>query len=166
MPDGDIPLLEVARIDKPHGLQGEVTVSLISNVEERLAPGSVLQSERGPMAVLASRRHQHRWIVTFDRVSTREDAEAARGLVLLAEAATEVDDDAMWAHQVIGADVVEADGTRRGRVVAMIDNPASDLLELDSGALVPLTFVTGWDGEGRLRIDPPPGLFDDLPGDS
>jgi hypothetical protein len=33
---------------------------------------------------------------------------------------------------------------------------------LESGALVPLTFVVDWDVRGeRLRIEPPPGLFDD-----
>jgi hypothetical protein len=43
--------------------------------------------------------------------------------------------------------------------VSVLDNPASDVLELDSGALVPLTFVTGWaQRPDRLRIDPPAGL--------
>jgi 16S rRNA processing protein RimM len=41
------------------------------------------------------------------------------------------------------------------------ENPASDLLVLDSGALVPLTFVSGWEQRGvRLRIEAPEGLFD------
>ena len=46
----------------------------------------------------------------------------------------------------------------------MVANPASDLLELDSGALVPLRFVVGGvetTPEGRVvRVDPPPGLFE------
>ena len=41
----------------------------------------------------------------------------------------------------------------------MIANPASDLLELDSGALVPVTFVVAQTPE-RVTIDPPEGLFE------
>ena len=55
--------------------------------------------------------------------------------------------------------MVEADGTRRGRCVAVVDNPASDLLELESGALVPVTFVISV-ADGVVTIEPPDGLFD------
>ena len=38
-------------------------------------------------------------------------------------------------------------------------NPASDLLVLDGGALVPLRFVVSTD-DGVVTVDPPDGLFD------
>ena len=38
-------------------------------------------------------------------------------------------------------------------------NPAADLLELDSGALVPVVFVVDH-APGRVTIDPPEGLLD------
>ena len=37
-----VPLLEVGRIVKPHGLRGEVVVELVTNRDERLAVGAVL----------------------------------------------------------------------------------------------------------------------------
>jgi 16S rRNA processing protein RimM len=40
-----------------------------------------------------------------------------------------------------------------------VANPASDLLELESGALVPVAFVVDR-APGRITIDPPDGLFD------
>jgi hypothetical protein len=43
--------------------------------------------------------------------------------------------------------------------VAVIDNPAHALLELDSGALVPVTFVVD-NADGVITIDPPEGLFE------
>ena len=43
---------------------------------------------------------------------------------------------------------------------AVQDNPASDLLVLDTGALVPLRFVVGRDPAGRLLVEVPAGLFD------
>jgi 16S rRNA processing protein RimM len=60
---------------------------------------------------------------------------------------------------MIGAQVVEVGGRERGRCVAVIANPASDLLELDSGALVPSVFVVESNAE-TIVIDPPDGLFE------
>jgi 16S rRNA processing protein RimM len=156
-----VDLLEVARIDKPHGKRGDVVVSLISNVVSRLAPGSVLTADRGELVVVASRPHQHRWIVTFEGVDDLAAADALRGTMLSAPPMQDPDDpDALWVHEMLGVEVVDLSHTVVGRVVAVLDNPASDLLELESGGLVPLRFVQGWDEGGRLVIDPPPGLLD------
>ena len=158
-------LLEVGRIDKAHGLRGEVIVRLTTNVNGRVAPGAVLYGDPGGsrrFEVVSSQPHHQRWIVAFSGSARREDAEALAGTTLDGEPVDD-DPDALWVHELIGAEVVEAGGVARGRVVSVIDNPASDLLELDSGALVPLTFVVGQEGAGeagRLTIDPPAGLFD------
>jgi hypothetical protein len=44
-------------------------------------------------------------------------------------------------------------------VTAVEVNPASDLLVLDDGHLVPLRFVTATE-PGRVTVDVPEGLFD------
>ena len=90
-------------------------------------------------------------------MARREDADRLRGLLLRAEA---VDDpDEMWVHDLIGAEVVTVGGESVGRCTGVVANPASDLLELDSGALVPVTFVVDHTPD-RVTIDPPEGLFD------
>ena len=149
--------LEVGRIAKSHGLRGEVNVALTTNRAERVAPGSVLYDGHDDLVVVSSRPHQDRWIVAFEGIDSREAADALRGRALWAEPLD--DPDTMWVHQLIGARVVEVDGTERGTVEAVQSNPASDLLVLDTGALVPLTFVTGR-AAGVVTIDPPEGLFD------
>lgn len=154
-------LLEVGRIGKPHGLRGEVTVALTTTEAVRVAPGSVLVVDGRPLVVVASRPHQGRWIVAFEGMARREDADALVGSVLRAEALPDDHDpDALWVHELVGSEVVEADGTARGTVDAVQENPASDLLVLASGALVPLTFVVGRDDHGRVVVDVPPGLFE------
>jgi 16S rRNA processing protein RimM len=150
-------LLEVGVITKPHGLRGEVIVKLTTNRGERLHPGSVLQSDRGPLRVQSAAPHQHGWIVRFDAVRDREGAEAARGLVLRAEPLDIPGE--LWVHELIDAEVVDTAGTGLGRCVAVEENPASDLIVLDGGGLIPLRFVTAHE-PGRVTVDPPAGLLE------
>ncbi|MGC1418883.1 MAG: ribosome maturation factor RimM [Acidimicrobiales bacterium] len=152
------PTLEVGRIIKAQGLRGQVLVDLWTDRHERLAAGNELMSERGPMVVKAAAAHQQRFIVSFEGVETREDAERLRGLVLSAPRLH--DDDVIWIDQLFGAEVYDASGTLRGVVTEVEANPASDLLVLDSGTLVPLTFVTRVVANERVDVDVPEGLFE------
>jgi 16S rRNA processing protein RimM len=146
-------VLEVGRVVKPHGLAGEVIVELTTNRTDRLAAGAVF----GELEITAVRPHQHRWIVSFAGVVGREAAEALRGRVLSAEP---IDDpDALWIHELIGAHVVDVNGHALGAVTAVEANPASDLLVLEAGGLIPLTFVVEH-GLGRVVVDIPEGLLD------
>jgi 16S rRNA processing protein RimM len=154
-------LLEVGLIVKPHGIKGEVIVDLVSNrPDERLAAGSVLESDRGPMEVLRSSPHQGRWIVAFAGVADRNEAEGLRGTVLRAEP-LEGEDDTLWVHELVGAVVYDVNGLFYGRVREVEANPASDLLVLPQG-LVPLAFVVEQE-RGRIVIDPPEGLIEPRP---
>jgi len=160
-----VNLLEVGRIDKPHGIRGDVVVALTTTEKSRIAPGTRLFAGDRELRISASRPHQHRWIVTFEGVQGREGAEALSGLVLSAEPLADDDPDAFWVHELIGSRVVEVVVTDRGIVVAVQENPASDLLVLDTEALVPLRFVEGRDERGRLLVDVPDGLFELLDDD-
>lgn len=151
-------MLEVGRIVRPHGLRGEVLVDLITDRTERLAVGSVLATDRGDLVVEAARPHTDRWIVQFDRIADRDAAEAWRGVVLRAEAIE--DPEALFVHTLVGCRVIDGADEDRGAVVAVVANPASDLLELESGALVPLTFVVGGPADGVVRVEVPDGLFE------
>ena len=158
------PLLEVGKVDRPHGLAGEVVVSLVTNRTERLSAGSVLQARLlgagagfRELRVDSARPFQDRHLVVFGGVATREQADDLRGAVLLAPALD--DPDALFVHDLVDSAVVEVDGTERGVVIAVEANPASDLLVLDDGALVPLRFVVRRE-PGRLVVDVPAGLFE------
>jgi 16S rRNA processing protein RimM len=153
------PTLEVGRIVKAHGLRGQVLVDLSSDRVERLSAGNTLFTDRGPLVIVAAAVHQKtRFIVTFDRITTREEAEQWRGVAL---SAPRIDDaSVIWIDQLYGAEVVEVSGVRRGVVVDVEANPASDLMVLDNGALVPLTFVVSVEANRRVDIDPPEGLFE------
>ncbi len=158
-PGRPVTLLQVGHVVKPHGLRGDVIVSLATNRDERVAPGSVLTTDDGrTMRVLRSSPHQGRFIVTFEGLSGVEDAEHARGAQLFA--APLDDPDALWIHELIGAEVEDVTGRVLGTVESVQANPASDLLVLDGGALIPLRFVVGNEPGQRVTVDVPDGLLD------
>lgn len=151
-------LLEVGRVGRPHGIRGDVFLGLTTDRRaERAAVGTRLQISGVWRTVEASSRSNDRWRVHLSGIDTRDAAGALTGQVILAEP---IDDpEALWVHRLIGARVIEVDGTERGTCTAVVDNPAADLLELDTGALVPVTFVTEF-ADGVVTIDSPEGLFD------
>jgi len=150
-------LLEVGRIGRAHGLAGEVTVKLVSNRPERLAPGSVLATDRGPLEVVSSRPHRDRFLVAFAGIAGRDQAAELTGLALRAEPLE--DPDELWVHELIGARVFDRSGADRGAVAGVVANPASDLLELDDGSLVPVRFIISAASD-RIEVDAPDGLFE------
>jgi len=133
-------------------------VELTTNRFERLDPGSRLFAAEGrELVVTSSRSHLGRWIVTFEGVADRAGADALRGTVLLAEP---VDDpEALWVHELVGSRLVDSAGRDHGIVVAVQANPASDLLVLEGGGLVPLRFVVRT-GPGVIEADLPEGLLE------
>jgi 16S rRNA processing protein RimM len=155
-------LLEVGQVIRPHGLRGQVVVELWTNRSERLAPGSRLAAATGELEVERATRlpegtGRERWLVSFAGVADRGGAEALRGAVV--RAAPVHVPGALWVHEMIGAEVQDEQGVRIGVVESVEANPASDLLVLDDGQLIPLRFVTGHE-PGRLIVSPPPGLLD------
>lgn len=153
----DDGLLEVGHIRRAHGLRGDVFVQLISDLDARVAPGATFLAGDERLVVETSRTASNgRRIVKFDRIVDRTAAEKYANRPLRAEPLD--DPDALWVHDLIGRRVVETDGTEHGVCVSVIANPAADLLELDSGALVPSNFVVS--NDDVIIVDTPDGLFD------
>lgn len=153
-------LREIGRIGRAHGVRGAVYVTLVTDRTERLDPGARVCAGGRWFTVVTSRPQSQRWLVEFDGVVDRTAAEALTGRTLSAEPLpSDVAGDELWVHDLIGAQVVETDGTGRGTCTSVVANPAHDLLELDGGWLVPVTFVVSC-VDGVITIDPPDGLFD------
>jgi len=149
--------LEIGRIGRPHGVRGEVMVTLTTDRAERVAPGTQWWVDDREMVVEASRPHQGRYIVRLSGLDDRGAAAALTGTrVYAAPMASEPD--TLWVHELIGASVVGRDGRDYGRVAAVEANPAHDLLVLGDGGLVPVVFVVEHT-RGRVIIDPPEGLL-------
>ncbi len=156
-PDEKNPvLLEIGKILKPHGLSGELIVDLSTNRTERLNPGSVISTQEFKLNIKTSRPHQKKFIVHFEGIENREKADELRGEPLFAEP---IKDETVWVHELVGAEVIDQKGINRGLVASIVHNPASDLLELEDGNLVPLNFLTSYKAGETIFVNTPEGLF-------
>lgn len=161
-------MLLAGQVGKPHGIAGEVYVVPISDDARRFEPGSVLQREDGtPLVVESARQHTNRFLVKFEGIDTRDEAETLRGpLFVPVEEARALEDDEYWPHELEGCDVVTPDGNHVGTVAGVVTGTAQDLLEVatDRGSrLVPLVkeIVTRVDVAARaVTVDPPEGLLE------
>ena len=158
MIDGVEPtVLEVGRVAKAHGLTGEVVVVLTTDqIEERTAAGISLWVGDVEMVVESARPFSKRWLFRFEGINDRNSADQIRGAIL--KAAPLDKDDAVFIHEVVGKSLVDQHGEPHGRVDAVLANPASDLLELDNGGLVPFTFVVKV-SDDVVYVDVPAGLL-------
>lgn len=158
--EGETPVtLQIGRVVRSHGIRGEVVVAPVTNRPERFTPGAVHLAGRRRLVVERARPLRDRWLVRYEGVDGRDAADALRGQDLFGEPLDVLAEGEMWVHELVGSEVVDRAGSPCGTVVALEVNPAHDLLVLDTGALVPVVFVTEFT-PGRVVIDPPPGLLD------
>ena len=149
-------------------MAGDVYVVRVSDDPHRYDPGARLSHEAGrTLVVERARVHRDRFLVKFESVDSREAAEGLRGTLYVdASEARALDDDELWAHEVVGCEVLDAAGNSIGTVTSLVPGPAQDLLEVDTAAgdrLIPFVseIVVGVDRQSRrITIDPPAGLLD------
>jgi 16S rRNA processing protein RimM len=161
-------MLLAGQIGKPHGIGGEVYVVRISDEPTRFVQGASLMHADGRELVIQSARpHRDRFLVKFEGVDTRSDAERLRGelYVELAQARG-LEPDEFWPHDLVGSDVTTAGGSTVGVVTEVRPGSAHDLLVVNTESgerLIPAVkaIVIAVDIEGRrITIDPPLGLLE------
>ena len=146
---------------RAHGLRGEVVVAPVSNRAERFRAGARWTIDARDYEVTAARPQSDRWIVKLAGVDDRDAAEALRGTVAFAPPLGPLPDDELWVHELVGSTCVDMRGDVLGTVESVEDNPAHDLLVLDTGVLIPMVFVTAHDADARVvTVDPPEGLVE------
>ena len=173
--------LLVARIGKPHGLRGEVTVQThTDDPEARFAPGVSYATEAAPgsgvpraLTLRTARLHQKTWLLGFEEIPDRTGAESLRGTRLFIDAeavaasAADEEDDAWYDDELVGLVAVDPSGSTLGEVTGLRTGAAQDqlVLRLTGGAEALVPFVEAIVPEvdvegGRVVVDAPPGLLE------
>lgn len=163
----------VGAIAGAFGVRGEVRLKSFCATPEDVASYGPLSTEDGSrhFDIRLTRPVKAGFAARLSGVTTKEAADALRGTRLFAprEALPALPDDEFYHADLIGLSAVDTAGAPIGRVSAVLNHGATDLLELrmpgkSAAALVPFTraIVPTVDlAAGRIVIDPPEGLLPD-----
>ncbi len=165
--------IPVGYVRRAHGLRGDVIVRSLSDDPNRFAVGAEFLTDEDPprpLRVAEVREHADGDLLRFDQVSNRNAADAMRGVTLTigADERRQLEDDEFWPEDLEGLTAVDVTGNELGTVASVVFGGAQDRLAVmtPDGTSVEVPFVaaivTDVDVDsGRVRMDPPPGLFDD-----
>ena len=150
-------LVTIGRVGRPHGVRGAFFVDGPSDRQNAFAVGAELLAGGEPATVVSSTRGSGgRPVIKLDR-------DVERGTELAVERTTlpPLEDDEFYNFELVGLRVEQEDGRQLGRVREVLEYPANDVLELDSGTSLPLVeaCVRSVDVEGG-RIVVAPGFAD------
>jgi len=163
----------VGSLSGAFGVHGDVRLKSFCATPEAIADYTPLTRADGQTitTIVVKGMTRGALIARIDGVTTKEEADALRGMNLLAERdqLPSLPDDEFYHTDLMGLMAFDTGGAELGRVKAVQTNGADDLLEIASPALkdsvlVPFTkaIVPTVDlAAGRLIIDPPGGLFED-----
>lgn len=172
-------MVRIARVGKPHGIRGEVTVEVFTDSpEKRFTKGNLFSVRVGgcsappfdQLTLEKARWNKNILLLKFEEFSDRNTAESLRNSELYAEQEEfSENEDGWYADDLIGL-MVHQDGWDTpaiGEVSDLITGEAQDLLEirLSDGTEVLLPFVEEIVPEideerGAIVITPPPGLLE------
>ena len=164
----------LGRFGAPHGIRGEIRLKSYTETPMAVADYGPLEATDGrkfrlTRARRASGDSSDMLIVSVDGVADRNAAEALKGIELSVPRSrlpdTQADD--FYHADLIGLDVEAPSGEALGKIIAVHNHGAGDLLEIAdphgsrtlvpfTKAIVPTVDISG----GRLIVDPPAGLLD------
>jgi 16S rRNA processing protein RimM len=170
MSDDPDDLIIVGSIGGAYGVRGEVRLKSFCTQPEAIAAYAPLVAADGrSFEVSLGRAIKGGFSARLTGVASKEDADALKGTDLFAprDRLPALPDDEFYHADLIGLEVVDTGGAVLGRIKAVHNNGADDLLELHgpglkATVLLPFTraCVPTVDlAAGRLVADPPDGLF-------
>ena len=153
------------------GVHGEVRLKSFTATPEDIASYAPLTTEDGARAfeITLTGQTKNGFTARLSGVASKEQADALRGVRLYVprDRLPGLPDDEFYHADLIGLEVFDTGGTALGRIRAVLNHGASDLLEIEmqgqsATVLLPFTqqAVPTVDlTAGRIIADPPEGLF-------
>lgn len=169
----DLPeRVAVGRVLRPHGVRGEVVVQVLSDVPQRLDPGSAMFAvwEGRPhrkVVVESFRPHKSGGMVRFAGIADRDQAEGLRDAWLEVDRSQvpAPEEGTYYWYQLLGCRCFEGEA-ELGEIVDLVEDGGGLLLIVSDGERqIPIPFVRSFlksvDVErGRIELELPPGLLE------
>ena len=125
--------VQIGKVGKPHGIDGAFFIEQPSADDRWWRVGSTLLVGGAEFEVVVARRSSGRPIVKLDRA-----VERGAPIEVERDALPPTEEDEYYAFELLGLPVVEENGRELGSVKAVTTGIANDVLELDTGVLLPM----------------------------
>ena len=130
-------LICIASCAGAFGAKGEMKIKSFTEIPEDLFAYGDLRDADGNvfLTITAHRPVKNAFAVTCEQIQTREQAQALAGTKLYVRRAEmpTPDEDEFYFEDLMGCDVKTVDGRRLGKVLAVYNHGAGDLLEISGG---------------------------------
>lgn len=129
---GEPEFVAVGQLRRPHGVKGEIRMSVWTDFPERLKAGTnvFIKRKEEPLQVRSTRWHGSDLLISFEEFTTREDVGTLRNEILLvpAKELPPLPSGEIYIHELIGMEVFDVDTELSlGTVAEIIETGANDV---------------------------------------
>jgi len=135
----ELRYLAIGKVVRAHGLQGELSMSVLTEFPERFETIEWVylgdEFEAVPFRLLSYRWHKQHLLLTLEGITERSQAEQFRGQYVQVpiEEAIPLPEGIQYLYQLIGLNVITVEGENLGTVVDIIETGANDVFIVNDG---------------------------------
>lgn len=177
LPGKDSPFfLVLGRIQRPHGIRGEMRLQVITDYPERIADldtvyiGSDPYDDQAvtPYTIASIRSHREQLLLKLEGITERDDVDPLRQQLLMValEDAVPLEAGEFYVFELLGMAVVTATGENLGRVAEVLETGANDVFVVKGGSHgeilipdIPEVVLEISLEDNRVVVELPPGLL-------
>ncbi|GAB4579244.1 MAG: ribosome maturation factor RimM [Anaerolineales bacterium] len=130
-PSGEPVFLVVGQLGKPHGIRGEISMTVFTDFPERIRAGKILYigDEHLPLKVRAARPAGAKILLAFENIDARTQAEELRNLLVsvLRADVPPLPEGEYYYHDLIGLRVISENGQALGYLEEILSTGANDV---------------------------------------
>lgn len=162
----------VGKLRKPHGVRGEMVMTVATDFPELLSPGRrvFVGEEYRPLTVRSVRWHRDDILIAFEEYEDRDRVGVYRNhlLFMRVEELPALPEEEYYLHELIGLEVVSDAGQKLGRVIDILATGANDVYVVEREGkkeiLLPATeevILEIIPEEGVMKVHLLPGLVEE-----
>jgi 16S rRNA processing protein RimM len=167
---GEPEFLVVGKLGRPHGIHGEIAMSVLTDFPERIVPGMALfvGSQQTSLKLRSCRPHKRGLLVSFEGYDQREESALLTDQLVQVPTADRppLPEGEYYHHQLLGLAVVDDTGRDLGSLAEILETGANDVYVVRSNhgeeillpAIDPVILQIDLD-RGIIRVHLLPGLI-------
>ncbi len=130
-PSGEPDFLLVGKLQRVHGLRGEIVMEVMTDFPERLQPGKFLYvgNEHKQIKIQSVRRMHENLLISFDGFENRDLAQILRNsfVFVRTDQLPKLPAGEYYHHQILGMMIEDSSGATLGKLVDILETPANDV---------------------------------------